>query len=48
MTVALWGKNLTDEEYTVNTIHQLPHARRASIRGNSRSYGTDLIFRYAN
>lgn len=47
LTVALWGKNLADEEYTVNNLHQTFHGSRVSIWGESRTYGLDLIYRLA-
>ncbi len=46
MTLALWGKNLTDEEYAAVALHQLPQADRAVIWGEPRSYGLDFIYNY--
>ncbi len=46
LTAALWGKNLADTEYVINAIDNLPHADRAVIWGEPRSYGIDLIFNY--
>lgn len=46
LTVAAWGKNLTDTEYEINGLAALPHARRAVIWGEPRAYGLDAIYRY--
>jgi iron complex outermembrane receptor protein len=46
LTVAAWGKNLADTVYTVNNIHNLPQAGRASLWGEPRTYGVDLTFNY--
>lgn len=46
LTVAAWGKNLADTVYTINNIHNLPQAGRASLWGEPRTYGLDLIFSY--
>ncbi len=46
LTAALWGKNLTDEVYTINNIHNLPQAGRGSLWGEPRTYGMDVIFAY--
>lgn len=48
LTVALWGKNLENNDYVINAIHNLPQADRAVIWGEPRSYGLDVIFRYAD
>ncbi|MEQ1439023.1 TonB-dependent receptor [Fontimonas sp. SYSU GA230001] len=46
LDVALWGRNLADEEYPVTAIDNLPHADRAVIWGEPRAFGLDLILRY--
>ena len=46
LNAALWGKNLADSEYVVSAIDNLPHADRAVIWGDPRSYGLDVIYRY--
>ncbi len=46
LNAALWGKNLADTEYVVSAIDNLPHADRAVIWGEPRSYGLDVIYRY--
>ncbi len=46
LNVAAWGKNLEDTEYVVNAVDNLPHADRAVIWGEPRSYGLDLIYNY--
>ncbi len=46
LTVAAWGKNLADTVYTINNIHNLPQAGRASLWGEPRTYGIDLIYSY--
>jgi iron complex outermembrane recepter protein len=46
LNVALWGRNLLDEEYPLTAIDNLPHADRAVTWGDPRSVGVDLIYRY--
>ncbi len=46
LDVALWSKNLLDEEYSVNNIHNLPQAGRSVMFGEPRSYGFDLIYNW--
>ncbi len=46
LDLAVWVKNLTDEEYSVNNVHNLPQARRSVMFGESRSYGLDLVYRW--
>ena len=48
LTLALWGKNLDNENYTINNVHNLPQADRASLYGEPRTYGLDLIYRWSN
>lgn len=45
LTVAAWGKNLTDQSYATSAII-LPHAARAVTWGDPRSFGLDVIFHY--
>lgn len=46
--VALWGKNLFDEEYFADTFGSFNgiHANRVATYGDPRSYGVDLEYRY--
>lgn len=46
LSVALWGKNLGDEEYVINGLATLPHASRAVLWGEPRTYGIDVIYHY--
>lgn len=46
LDLALWGKNLLDEEYELTAIDNLPQADRAVIWGEPRAIGFDLIYRY--
>ncbi len=46
LDIALWGKNLLDEEYELTAIDNLPQADRAVIWGDPRSVGIDFIYRY--
>ncbi len=46
LSVGLWSKNLTDEEYALTAIDNQPHADRSVIWGEPRSYGLDLIYQY--
>ncbi len=48
LSVALWGKNLLDEDYAINAIDNLPHADRAVIWGEPRTFGMDVTYRYGN
>lgn len=45
-SVALWAKNLLDEEYTINAFDHLPQASKAAVWGDPRTAGVDLIWRY--
>jgi iron complex outermembrane receptor protein len=42
--IALWSKNLLDEEYSINNIHNLPEAGRSVMFGEPRSVGLDFIY----
>jgi iron complex outermembrane recepter protein len=44
--VALWGRNLLDEEYEYSAIDNLPHADRSVIWAEPRTYGLDFIYRW--
>ncbi|MEZ5573035.1 MAG: TonB-dependent receptor [Halioglobus sp.] len=44
--LALWGKNLADNNYEAFTLDNLPQASRAVIWGDGRSYGLDITYRY--
>jgi iron complex outermembrane recepter protein len=44
--VALWGRNLADEDYEISAIDNLPHADRAVIWGEPRTLGLDLTWRF--
>ncbi|MEZ5502377.1 MAG: TonB-dependent receptor [Halioglobus sp.] len=44
--VALWGKNLADNNYEAFTLDNLPQASRAVIWGDGRSYGLDVTYHY--
>lgn len=46
LQLALWGKNLLDEEYAVDAINNLPQAERAVVWGEPRTYGLDISWRY--
>jgi iron complex outermembrane receptor protein len=44
--VALWGRNLLDEEYESTSIDNLPQADRSVIWAEPRTYGADFIYRW--
>ncbi|CAA0098725.1 Pesticin receptor [Zhongshania aliphaticivorans] len=44
--LGLWGKNLTDEEYEITAIDNIPHSDRSVIWGTPISYGLDVIYQY--
>lgn len=44
--VALWGKNLADNDYVAFALDNLPQASRAVIWGDGRSYGMDVTYRF--
>lgn len=46
LDVALWGRNLADEEYPLIAIDNVPQSDRAVVWGEPRSVGVDLIYRY--
>ena len=48
LDLALWSKNLLDEEYSISNVHNLPQAGRSVMFGEPRSYGADLIYRWAS
>lgn len=43
-SIALWGKNLGDEDYQAFALDNLPQASRAVIWGDGRSYGLDISY----
>jgi iron complex outermembrane receptor protein len=44
--IALWGKNLMDNNYEAFTLDNLPQASRAVIWADGRSYGLDVTYRF--
>ena len=46
MGIAIWAKNILDEEYEVSAIDNLPEADRSVIWGEPASYGIDLYYRF--
>ncbi|KAA1194112.1 TonB-dependent receptor [Pseudohalioglobus sediminis] len=46
VSLSAWVKNALDEEYVTFTIDNLPHASRAVLWGEPRSWGIDLSYRY--
>ena len=46
MRVALWGKNLADEEYTILTTNWGRDDLISSQFGMPRTYGLDVIYEY--
>lgn len=46
LDMAVWGKNILDEEYSVNNVHNLPQAGRSVMFGEPRSVGVDFIYRW--
>jgi iron complex outermembrane recepter protein len=44
--VSLWGRNLTDVDYTLDAIDNLPQANRAVIWGEPLTVGADVIYRF--
>lgn len=44
LDVAIWSKNLLDEEYSVNNVHTLPQSQRSMMFGAPRSVGLDIIY----
>lgn len=46
LDIALWGKNLFDEEYELTAIAPLPQTDRGVIWGDPLTVGLDLIYRY--
>jgi len=44
--IALWGKNLLDEEYELTAIDNLPQADRAVLWGDPRAFGLDFVYRF--
>jgi iron complex outermembrane receptor protein len=48
LNIAVWSKNVLNEEYSVNNIHNLPQADRSVMFGEPRSYGLDLIYNWGS
>ena len=46
LSVSAWIRNALDEEYVNFTIGNLPHASRAVLWGEPRSWGLDLKYTY--
>lgn len=46
VNVALWGKNVLNEEYPLTAVDNLPHVDRAVIWGEPRTYGLDISYNY--
>lgn len=46
LSLALWGKNLGDEEYWVAGATSLPHADQVALWGDARRYGLDIIYEW--
>lgn len=44
--VALWVKNIEDEQYVVDSVVSFAHADRAVLFGEPRSYGLDITYDY--
>lgn len=42
LSLGLWMRNVLDEEHEINAIDNVPHADRAVIWGEPRSFGMDL------
>jgi iron complex outermembrane receptor protein len=43
---ALWGRNLTDQEYAVFAIDNTPQADRSVLWGEPRTLGLDAVYRF--
>ena len=46
LTVAAWVKNALDEDYAAFAIDNLPHAGRAVLWGETRTWGIDLEYEF--
>ncbi|MEH6586431.1 MAG: TonB-dependent receptor [Halioglobus sp.] len=46
LTLSAWVKNVLDDEYVNFTIGNLPHASRAVLWGEPRTWGLDLKYSY--
>lgn len=44
--IALWGRNVLDEEYELSAIDNLPEADRSVIWGEPASFGVDLSYEF--
>jgi iron complex outermembrane recepter protein len=45
-SVALWGKNLADEEYLLDGIEGFPWTPMSAPYGESRTWGVDFVYEY--
>ena len=43
---ALYGRNLTNRDYIIDAIDNLPQANRAVLWGEPLSYGADVVYRF--
>lgn len=46
LTVSLWGKNLGDEEYLVDSVGAFSWSSRTGAFGTPRTYGIDIQYKY--
>ena len=46
LALSAWVKNALDEEYVSFSITNLPHASRAVLWGQQRSWGLDLRYHF--
>ena len=46
LSISAWVKNALDDDYVAFAIDNLPHASRAVLWGEPRSWGLDLTYRY--
>jgi len=46
LSVAIWGRNLADEEYLVDAVGQFSWSDKTGAFGTPRTYGIDLLYQY--
>jgi iron complex outermembrane receptor protein len=46
LEIALWGKNLNDEEFLVNAFDLSDFGLYELMRGSERSYGVEVLYRF--
>lgn len=46
VTIALWGQNLTDDKYTVDTLPFETFAKQVHVFGTPRTYGASLGYKF--